>query len=407
MSVKNKSLWPAIIVSALGYFVDLYDLLLFSVVRSGSLTELGVAPEQILPMGLNLLNWMLVGMMAGGIVWGILGDKKGRLSVLFGSIIIYSVANFLNGYITSVEQYRLLRFISGFGLAGELGAGVTLISEMMKPEKRGYGIMLVTAVGMFGAATAAYVGQHYDWRMAFKLGGIMGFVLLFLRISVKESPVFKQALAKEVSRGNFLKLITNKSLAFTFIKLIVLGLPIFFVIGILITATPEFAKALGISELPATGTAVMVTYIAISLGDILCTIVSQVLCSRKKALLLFLLITLAGLLFYLYYPVATPLGYYMKCAILGVGIGYLSLLVTFVAEHFGTNYRATATISAPNFIRGLLPIVIAPAFLLLKPAYGLITGAALVGIACIIISIIMLLFLKESFGKSLEWTEPL
>ena len=406
MSENHKSLWPAILVSALGYFVDLYDLLLFSVVRSNSLMELVVNPGNILQVGLSLLNWMLIGMMAGGIVWGILGDKKGRLSVLFGSIIIYSVANFLNGYITTVEQYRLLRFISGFGLAGELGAGVTLISEIMKPQKRGYGIMLVTAVGMFGAATAAYVGQHYDWRFSFRLGGIMGLVLLFLRISVKESPVFKKALATEVSRGNFLKLMTHKRLAFTFIKLIILGLPIFFVIGILITATPEFAKEVGMAPMPATGTAVMVTYIAISLGDILCTVVSQVLHSRKKALLLFLFITLIGILIYLYFPVATPLGYYVKCAILGIGIGYLSLLVTFVAEHFGTNYRATATISAPNFIRGLLPIAVAPAFLLLKPTFGLITGTALVGIGCIIVSILTLFFLKESFGRSLEWIEP-
>jgi len=403
---KNLSLLPAIVVSALGYFVDLYDLLLFSVVRTTSLADLGVGQDSILNVGLNLLNWMLIGMMTGGIVWGVLGDKKGRLSVLFGSIFIYSVANFLNGYITSVEQYRILRFISGFGLAGELGAGVTLISEMMKPEKRGYGIMLVTAVGMFGAAFAAYIGQNYDWRFAYKLGGAMGSVLLFLRISVKESPVFKKALDKEVRRGNFLKLITHKHLAFKFAKLIILGLPIFFVIGILVTSTLEFAKEFGLQTLPATGIAIMVTYIFISIGDILCTVISQALRSRKKAVLIFLLITLFGILFYLFFPVASPFGYYVKCAILGIGIGYLSILVTFVAENFGTNYRATATITAPNFIRGLLPIAIAPVFLLLQPACGLITSAAIVGTISVIIPLITLLFLDERFGCHLEWTEP-
>ena len=406
VSEKNFPLLPAVIVSALGYFVDLYDLLLFSVVRTNSLADLGVGQESILNVGLNLLNWMLIGMMTGGIVWGVLGDKKGRLSVLFGSIFIYSVANFLNGYITSVEQYRILRFMSGFGLAGELGAGVTLISEMMKPEKRGYGIMLVTAVGMFGAAFAAYIGQHYDWKSAYKLGGVMGFVLLLLRISVKESPVFKNALAKEVRRGNFLKLITHKELAFKFAKLILLGLPIFFVIGILITSTLEFAKEFGLQRLPATGIAVMVTYIFISIGDILCTVISQALRSRKKAILIFLLITLFGIFFYLFFPVTSALGYYIKCAILGIGIGYLSILVTFVAENFGTNYRATATITAPNFIRGLLPIAIAPIFLLLKPACGLITTAAIVGTISVIIPLITLLFLEEKFGCRLEWTEP-
>jgi len=406
LSDKNNTLLPVIIVSALGYFVDLYDLLLFSVVRSNSLITLGVDQGNILNVGLNLLNWLLIGMMSGGIVWGILGDKKGRLSVLFGSIIIYSVANFLNGYITSVEQYRILRFMSGFGLAGELGAGVTLISEIMKPEKRGYGIMLVTAVGMFGAAFAAYIGQNYEWRFAYKMGGLMGFVLLFLRISVRERPVFKRALAKEVSRGNFLKLITNKVLALRFIKLILLGLPIFYVIGVLITSTPEFSKEFHLKTLPAAGTAIMITYIFISIGDMMCTVISQVLKSRKKAIFIFLLITLFGIVFHLFFPVATVFGYYVKCAIMGIGIGYLSILVTFVAEHFGTNYRATATITAPNFIRGLLPLVIAPAFLFLKPVFGLINSAAIVGIICVIVPFGALLFLEERFGRNLEWTEP-
>jgi len=404
-SHKNLSLLPAIIVSSLGYFVDLYDLLLFSVVRTTSLADLGVGQDNILNVGLNLLNWMLIGMMSGGIVWGVLGDKKGRLSVLFGSIFIYSVANFLNGYVISVDQYRILRFISGFGLAGELGAGVTLISELMKPQKRGYGIMLVTAVGMFGAAFAAYIGQHYDWRFAYKLGGAMGSVLLFLRISVKESSVFKNAMAKEVTRGNFLNLITRKHQAFKFAKLIILGLPIFFVIGILVTSTLEFAKEFGLQTLPATGIAVMVTYISISIGDILCTVVSQALRSRKKAVLIFLLVTLFGILFYLFYPVASPFGYYIKCAVLGIGVGYLSILVTFVAENFGTNNRATATIAAPNFIRGLLPIAISPVFLFLKPSLGLISSAAVVGIVSVIIPLITLLFLEERFGIHLDWTD--
>ncbi|MBD0277170.1 MAG: MFS transporter [Flavisolibacter sp.] len=395
------------VVSALGYFVDLYDLLLFSVVRTKSLLELSIAQEDVLTVGLNLLNWMLIGMMLGGIVWGILGDKKGRLSVLFGSITIYSLANFLNGYIHSIEHYRILRFLSGFGLAGELGAGVTLISEMMQPQRRGYGIMIITAIGMLGASFAAYVGLHYDWRFAFKLGGIMGFLLLALRIRVKESPVFQNTLSKTVSRGNFLKLITKRQLALKYLKLIILGLPIFFVIGILVTATPEFAKAFGMKQMPTAGVAIMITYIFISIGDILCTVISQVLKSRKKAISVFLLITLSGIWFYIFIPAETIFGFYLKCAIMGVGIGYLSILVTYVAEQFGTNYRATATISAPNFIRGLLPLVISPVFLFMKPHLGLLNSAAIVGMACVSIPLITLFSLKEHFGKPLNWTEPI
>ena len=404
-SASDKALINSLLVSTLGYFVDVYDLLLFSVVRSKSLRELGIPEEALLESGLSLLNWMLIGMMAGGVVWGILGDKKGRRSVLFGSILIYSLANFLNAYVTDVGTYKILRLVAGFGLAGELGAGITLVCELMKPDRRAYGTLLITAIGLLGAVFAAYIGQYYDWRFAHKLGGMMGFALLLLRIGSRESTIFEKSQDLNISHGNFLQLITRKDLLLRYLKLILLGLPIFFVIGILVTATPEFARAFGMNEIPETGFAIMISYTFISLGDILCTFLSQLLKSRKKALAIFLWISLAGILVFLLFPGQTPLAYYWHCAIMGIGIGYLSLLVTFVSERFGTNLRATATISAPNFIRGLLPVFVAPIFLYIKSQSDLITAGVVMGILCTIIPMILLLWIKEDYGKSMDWVE--
>lgn len=404
-SASDKALINSLLVSTLGYFVDVYDLLLFSVVRSKSLRELDIPEEALLESGLSLLNWMLIGMMAGGVVWGILGDKKGRRSVLFGSILIYSLANFLNAYVTDVGTYKILRLVAGFGLAGELGAGITLVCELMKPDRRAYGTLLITAIGLLGAVFAAYIGQYYDWRFAHKLGGMMGFALLLLRIGSRESTIFEKSQDLNISHGNFLQLITRKDLLLRYLKLILLGLPIFFVIGILVTATPEFARAFGMNEIPETGFAIMISYTFISLGDILCTFLSQLLKSRKKALAIFLWISLAGILVFLLFPGQTPLAYYWHCAIMGIGIGYLSLLVTFVSERFGTNLRATATISAPNFIRGLLPVFIAPIFLYIKSQSDLITAGVVMGILCTIIPMILLLWIKEDYGKSMDWVE--
>ena len=279
----------ALVVSSLGYFVDLYDLLLFSVIRSKSLESLGIAEKDLLSVGLNLMNWMLAGMLIGGILWGVIADKKGRLKVLFGSIIIYSLANFANAYITTIEQYKIFRFITGFGLAGELGAGITLVCEIMKPKQRGYGTMLIATVGTLGAILASYIGQNFEWRTAYIIGGALGFFLLILRVSVFESGLFKKSLEeKNVQRGNFFQLFTSWKLFVKYFKAVFVGLPIFFVIGVMITATPEFGIAFGMTEIPTAGTAVMITYICISLADILCSSLSQIFKSRKIPLFLFL-----------------------------------------------------------------------------------------------------------------------
>lgn len=402
---ESIGLRSVLLVSTLGYFVDVYDLLLFSVVRTKSLTDLGVAEEDLLTTGLYLLNWMLGGMMAGGVFWGVLGDRKGRRTVLFGSILIYSLANLLNAYVTDTGTYTFLRFVAGFGLAGELGAGITLVCEMMRPDRRAYGTLLITAIGLLGAVFAAYIGQNFDWRFAFKLGGYMGLALLFLRMGSSESEIFLKGLENPVAKGNFLDLIFRRSLALRFLKMILLGLPIFYVIGILVTGTPEFAKEFQMKEIPETGTAIMISYTFISMGDILCTYFSQIFKSRKKALALFLWLTLGGIVFHLNFPPETKAAYYFRCALMGTGIGYLSLLVTFLSESFGTNLRASATISAPNFIRGLLPLVVSPLFLMLNGPLDLVPAAVIVGLVCTIVPLILLRYIPEEYGKSMDYME--
>ena len=299
-SPSDKNITLLIIVAALGYFVDIYDLLLFLIIKNKSLADIGVSPENIANTGLYLMNWQMAGLLSGGILWGVLGDKKGRLSVLFGSIILYSLANIANGFVENVELYAALRFIAGVGLAGELGAGITLVSESMSKEKRGYGTMVVAGVGIMGAVAAYFVGDIFNWRVSFFVGGGLGMLLLLLRIGVFESGMFSKIKAHEVQKGNILMLFNHTARFKKYINSILIAVPVWFVVGILVALAPEFGKALGIRETLDTGRGVMFTYIGISLGDFLSGALSQLFKSRKKIVLLFLSMTYAGILFFLF-----------------------------------------------------------------------------------------------------------
>ncbi len=393
----------AIIVSALGYFVDMYDVYLFNVVRTQSLTSLGVAEKDLLSTGISIIDWTFTGMFIGGIVWGILGDKKGRLKVLFGSIIIYSLATFATSFVESVTQYKILRLISGFGLAGELGAGVTLICELMKPERRGYGTLLIAATGLYGIVFASFIAHHFNWRTTYIIGSCMGVILLILRISVSESGIFKKSFENSsLQKGNFLKLISKKNLVFKYLKLILIGSPITIIAGILVSAAPEFGKQFGMKEIPDTGTALAVYYIGVSTCEIFITLLSQRLKSRKKTIFTGLFIQLAAVLWFLFIPPKTLFAFYAGCALLGST--YLPVLMTTVSEQFGTNLRATATVSAPNFMRAMF-IVLSFIFQLIRPSAGLINSAAIVIVSAIFISATAVFFTKETFGKHLDFYE--
>lgn len=405
---KNRPsvLNAAVIVSALGYFVDIYDLILFSIVRVPSLKALGFDGETLFSKGVLLLNMQMAGMLLGGIFWGILGDKKGRLSVLFGSILMYSAANIANGLVQSVEAYALLRFIAGIGLAGELGAGITLVCEVLSKEQRGYGTTIIATVGVAGAILAAIVADHFDWRTAYHIGGGLGLALLLLRVSVFESSMFESVRSKTHVRGDFLALFRNWGRFQKYLHCILIGVPIWFVIGILVTFSPEFAKQLGVSGEVTAGKAVMYAYIGLAVGDLASGLASQALRSRRKVVFFFLLSTLAMVGVYLKAPGLDSGLFYAICLALGAGAGYWAVFVTIASEQFGTNLRATVTTTVPNFVRGsVLPLTFF--FTMAKESFGLVNGALVVGAAAIGISLFSLWRLEETFSKDLDFCETL
>ena len=360
MEKKPASIFGlAVIVAALGYFVDIYDLLLFTIVKKTSMLAVGATDATMLADSTKVINWQMVGLLLGGIVWGILGDKKGRLSVLFGSIILYSVANFATGFIHTVNQYAICRFVAGVGLAGELGAGITLVSELLPQKKRGIGTSMVAGIGLFGAV-AAYFTYRFteDWRLCYKIGGLLGIVLLFLRIKVAESGMFTQVKEqKNIMKGNFLMFFTNGQRFKKYVLAILIGLPTWYVIGILVNQSDRFAKAMFGSSTIDSGRSIMFAYAAIAIGDIVVGFVCQFFKSRKKGLLLFYILTMICLLLFFSGYNNSDSSMYLYCALLGFSTGFWAIFVTMGAEQFGTNLRATAATTIPNMVRGALPLI--------------------------------------------------
>jgi putative MFS transporter len=393
-----------VLVAALGYFVDIYDLLLFGMIRSGSLKNLGLTGDAAIKTGLEIMSIQMYGMLAGGILWGVMGDKKGRLSVLFGSIILYSLANIANGLVHTVLQYDICRFIAGLGLAGELGAGITLVSELISKEKRGIATSLVAGIGLTGAIAAYFISQAFDWRICFYIGGALGMLLLLLRIRVFESGMYKQIQNASIQKGNFLMFFTNGRRFKKYLLSILIGLPSWYVIGLLIQVSDKFGKEFGIPDPISPGKAVMYAYIAISIADVLIGLVSHVLKSRKQAFYIFYAITIAGILLYFRQYGGSSTNMYLICALMGFGTGFWALFVTMAAEHFGTNLRATAATTVPNMVRGSLPLIIIM-FKAFQPRFTFIEAGAVTGIIVMLISTVSIFLTEETFGKDLNFIE--
>ena len=395
-----------VIVAALGYFVDIYDLLLFGIIRIESLRDLGLTAQEITSQGESIIMWQMFGLLIGGIIWGIMGDKRGRLSVLFGSILIYSLANIANGFVETVQQYKIIRFIAGLGLAGELGAGITLVSEMIPKQKRGIATSMVAGIGLTGAVVAFFMKESYDWRTCYFIGGGMGLVLLLLRVSVLESGLYHEVKKSNVQRGNFFMLFNNADRLKRYILSILIGLPTWFVIGVLVTFSSEFGKHMGITEKIDPGKALMYAYAAISIGDILIGFVSQWLKSRKKALYIFYIITaIFMILFFTVQWNGTAEKMYWICAGLGFGTGFCAIFVTMGAEQFGTNLRSTAATTIPNMVRGMLTVMILPLFKGLRSVTDYVTGGWLAAIIIMVITIIAAVMIRETFNKDLNYLE--
>jgi putative MFS transporter len=401
----------AVVVAALGYFVDIYDLLLFTIVREPSLAGISVDisnKQAVMMASTQVINWQMWGMLIGGILWGVLGDKKGRLSVLFGSILIYSTANFITGYVQTVDQYAYARFAAGIGLAGELGAGITLVSELLPKNKRGIGTSLVAGFGLFGAV-AAYFTFHYtkDWRLCYKIGGALGLSLLLLRITVAESGMFQHVKAQAVQRGNILMFFTNRTRFRKYILAILIGLPTWYVIGILVNLSNRFATELYGENNVDSGRSIMYAYAAIAIGDILIGFVSQWFQSRKKALYLFYGFAILSLLFFFGGGVKNDTTLYIACAMLGFSTGFWAIFVTMGAEQFGTNLRATAATTIPNMVRGSLPLINLLFLNLLQQhwSFSLIQAGIITGVVVMSLTLIAAYFTEDTFHKDLNYLE--
>ncbi len=422
-----------IIVASLGYFVDIYDLVLFNVVKKESLEyinivrQMGWSPTEIKDTGIYLFNMQMIGMLLGGLLWGIWGDKQGRKSVLFGSILLYSLANIVNAFTLDITVYAIVRVIAGIGLAGELGAGITLVSETMSKEKRGYGTMVIVTFGALGAVLAAFVGgngkamaealsrmsgyEFQNWQLVYIIGGVLGLMLLLLRAGTLESGMFKDMKTSEVKRGDFLMLFRSGKNLLKYLNCILIGLPIWYMIGVLIALSGDvFSIELGLvgsdgKSLISNGSAVMFSYLGLSAGDLLSGLLSQILKSRKKVVILFISMSTALMIWFLFFSQGiSPSMYYLMCFLIGTSTGFWAIFVTIASEQFGTNIRSTVTTTVPNFVRGaVVPITLG--FSALAPICGNIGSAAIVGAICMGLSLFAILSVKETFGKDLDYFE--
>jgi len=400
---SNKSIFTQAViwVAALGYFVDIYDLLLFSIIRIPSLESIGV--ENVTDVGLLILNTQMFGLLLGGILWGVLGDRLGRTRVLFLSIALYSIGNIMNGFVQTGMQYAVIRFIAGIGLAGELGAGITLVSELLPKEKRGLGTSVVAGVGLTGAVVAFFIAQWFDWRTCYFIGGGLGILLLFMRLSVFESGLFEKVEKNTaVVRGNFLMLFNKRERFMRYLRSILIGLPTWFVVGILISFSPEFARQLGIEETIDPGMGIMISYSAIAVGDVVIGLLSQKLQSRKKAMHVFYGITIVGML--LFFTASSALQLYISTGIMGFGTGFWAVFVTIGAENFGTNLRATAATTIPNMVRGSLNGISA-IFLGLGSYLSYVGSGITTAIIVMAITYWAISGLNETFGRDLDFIE--
>lgn len=402
---QQKRVNILIVVAALGYFVDIYDLIVFNVVKNESLQALGYTGDALKSNEIFLFNLQMTGMLLGGLLWGIMGDKKGRVSVLFGSIFLYSIANIINAFVTDINQYAIMRFIAGIGLAGELGAGITLVAENMPKEKRGYGTMIIVTFGALGAVVAGLVGKSFGWQSTYIVGGCLGLALLLMRASAYESGMYQNLVQNSnIKRGNFLSLFKRSDLFLKYLACILIGLPIWFAIGVLVNLSNRFAEAHGLIGKIDIADSVMFAYLGLSSGDLASGLLSQYLKSRKKVVFIYLFLSLVLMVVYLFNTNVSVSYYKWMCFGIGFATGYWALFVTIASEQFGTNIRSTVTNTVPNFVRGaVVPITLS--FAGLSASMGVIQSAFWVGLVCLILAFVATWYIKDSFSKDLNYFE--
>jgi MFS family permease len=391
-------------VAALGYFVDLYDMLIFSSERVEALGSIGVAKQKMGEVGLMLQNYQMLGLVIGGFLFGILADKFGRLRVLFASILLYSVANIGNAFVTNVPAFAVARLIAGIGLAGELGVALSWISESLKPQQRTIATTIVSAFGLLGGVVAAIMATHFHWQTSYMIGGIMGLVLLAFRVSLNESKLFEQTRQSSAKKGNLFQLLSNKKQLKKFVLCVLSGAPAFVLLSIYVTLAPEFGAAFGITEQISVAHGIMVFLIVFAMSDVACGLLSKIMRKRKTPLLIFACLQILSIGYYLLVPPQTVEAFYFRCMLLGFSAGYWGILITNSLEQFGTNIRATVATSTPSLIRGMtIPASIF--FTVVSKQTSLVTAGAIVGFSLVAISIVSILLLDDKFENDLNFME--
>ena len=402
---QQKGVVFSVAAAALGYFVDLYDIVIFGVVRVASLTDLGITGADNTSWGIQLLNLQMTGMLIGGVAWGILGDKLGRRTALLATIGLYSLANIANGFVTSVGQYAVLRFVAGVGLAGELGMGVTLVAELMPARYRGYGTTVISFLGLLGALTASYIGVLLEWRMAYVAGGVMGLAVMGARwYGLRESEMFVARRAQAQHAGDVRLLFKSVSTTGKFLAVIAVGVPIWYVSALFVNLAPEYGKALNLTEPLSVAQALRWQAVGLAIGSALTGLLSEWLGSRKRVLYgcFVALVALVGVLLSL--DGASVAAYCAVMFAIGLGQGYWTVFITTAAEQFGTNIRATVATSVPNFVRAMV-VPITLGLQLIWGATGLVGGTLLIGAVVFGLGFLALYGLQETWGKNLDYAE--
>lgn len=396
---------PALIVAALGYFVDIFDIWIYSVYRVASLTDLGYSGEVMTAVTTHILNAQMLGMLLGGLVFGVMGDKIGRKASLFGSILIYATATLANAFVWDAESYAVARFAAGFGLAGELGAGVTLTMESMDKKNRGLAPTIIAGFGLFGCVAASLVADFLPWRHGYVLGGCLGFLLFLLRLRVVESGLYTASRQSQVRHGSLLDLVNNRERLWRYILCILIGTPVWYVSGILLLFAPEMGRQLGVQGAVVAGHAILYFSVALAFGDIACGLLSQRLKSRRWALLAFMLPLSLMIIVYFSLHGLELRAFYALYVCMGFCAGFWAVMMATVTEQFGTNLRATAATTVPNFVRGSVVLMTTGLDYLLKPSLGLLHGSAVLGCIVIMLALTAAWLLPESFDKEMDVTE--
>jgi MFS family permease len=406
VTVSKNKLAFSVAAAALGYFVDLYDIVLFGVVRVASLQDIGLTGDAVTSKGILLLNLQMIGMLIGGVGWGIIGDKVGRRFALLATIAMYSLANIANGFVNDLTSYAVLRFIAGVGLAGELGTGITLVAEIMPRQYRGYGTTIISFLGLMGALTASYVGSLFDWRMAYFAGGAMGLLVLLGRfIGLQESALFGAQKHEAHKKGDVMLILRTRKTLLKYLAVTAIGVPIWYISGIIVTFSQEFTAALNLTRVVPAAETLRWQAVGLAIGSGLSGIISEMMKSRKKVVWGCFLLMFVLTLIVLRLHGASAITFLVAVFIIGLGQGYWTVFITMAAEQFGTNIRATVTTSVPNFVRAMV-VPMTLALSVMRHDLGLINSTIAVGAVVFLFAFVALYNLSDTYGRDIDFTEP-